>query len=702
MAYGLIHTSAQRDRHGVLWTNKILRRDYTGAEEDALVGAGADPLRLEFLNRSDDVFDPIKASRLVITVWSNAMFKFFKLYSADKKYHQVETYQGEGALESLYWKGFIDPSQYQEKYGPVPYEFQMAAVDGLTLLQEIPYEESEGVPYTGLQLATKIILDILAKIDHTRFTEYVNVYEAAMGDSYAHSPFSQMKINTDVFKDKYCDEVLEQILGIFNANIRMIGGTFTIYRPAELTGETIHGRTWSSPTSASTHDLTPLQYISRADHTSALRQVQPSAASAISPARKIIIRQDYGNKESWINNYEFKAETIDRAAGTVEGWDFTNGQYKDIYPMSEVLSSEKTGIALGTTAALQGVHMTQTIGEALQSNTDKFAVEFEYGWYNNLGWTYNGMTNIYVEIKCGSYYLKNKDGLEAEWTSTPSGFIIHTFDAFGTSEVPAGFTDWFKFERTVESIPGGTVIVRIAHQAVPDTYSCIKDIKFYVSSYRIRQMQTTGLKPVGVIRRPNRPSTSSLPRMNYEQVTKIEREYVATNDITGDERQYDFLIGDVADTEMTNVLGQFQGALAAFVEGVHTRTASWHTRGLAQNLPLLQLMANERAAQLATPRQFVDMTIMETAKAATALNMIGNLQDPINVAEIIGQDEIEYHIRLFYANRGTFHVKYRTWKLDLVEIGAGARIDAPTPPGDITVDTTQTTVDSTVITTDQT
>jgi hypothetical protein len=181
--------------------------------------------------------------------------------------------------------------------------------------------------------------------------------------------------------------------------------------------------------------------------------------------------------------------------------------------------------------------------------------------------------------------------------------------------------------------------------------------------------------------------------MNYEQVTKIEREYVATNDITGDERQYDFLIGDVADTEMTNVLGQFQGALAAFVEGVHTRTASWHTRGLAQNLPLLQLMANERAAQLATPRQFVDMTIMETAKAATALNMIGNLQDPINA--------IDGYLRAFFANRGTFHVKYRTWQLDLIELGRG-QASGSTPPGDITVDTTQTTVDSTVITTDQT
>ena len=167
--------------------------------------------------------------------------------------------------------------------------------------------------------------------------------------------------------------------------------------------------------------------------------------------------------------------------------------------------------------------------------------------------------------------------------------------------------------------------------------------------------------------------------MNYEPVSKVEREYTATNYITGDELEYDFLIGDVADTEMTNVLGQFQGALAAFVEGVHTRTASWHTRGLAQNLPLLQLMANERAAQLATPRQFVDMTIMETAKAATALSLIGNFQDDINLTEVIGPDEIEYHLRLFYANRGTFHVKYRTWKLDLVEIGAGARIDADAP-----------------------
>ena len=99
------------------------------------------------------------------------MFKFLQALQRRQEIPPGRDIPGKKALESLYWKGFIDPSQYQEKYGPVPYEFQMAAVDGLTLLQEIPYEESEGVPYTGLQLATKIILDILAKIDHTRFPQ---------------------------------------------------------------------------------------------------------------------------------------------------------------------------------------------------------------------------------------------------------------------------------------------------------------------------------------------------------------------------------------------------------------------------------------------------------------------------------------------------------------------------------------------------
>ena len=87
------------------------------------------------------------------------------------------------------------------------------------------------------------------------------------------------------------------------------------------------------------------------------------------------------------------------------------------------------------------------------------------------------------------------------------------------------------------------------------------------------------------------------------------------------------------------------------------------------------------------PRQFVDMIIQEQTKAATNLNLLGNFQDIINI--------FGTNMRAFIVNRGTFNIKSRTWKLDLIEIGEGDAISEST-----TADSTDVTADNNIITVD--
>lgn len=656
-----------------------------------LVGAGEEPLRIELVNQSDDIFSPIKSSRAVITVWSASMFALKDFYSVDKMFHLVEIFQG----ENLYWKGYIDPKQYKEKYGPVPYEVSLVAADGLTLLQNIRYEQSAGVPYDGLKFASEIILDILDKIGFYSFTEFVNVYDTLMDDSVDDSPFDQLKINTDVFEDKYCDEVLTEILKIFNANIRQAGGAFCIYRPVDLTKTTVYGRTFTGATTKTSTSITPKQLLTRPGSSTALLQVSESVASCMDPAKKVTCKQDFGNRDSWIDNWDFKAENYDDTAKTLEKWSFENGSYKDIFHISEFLSSEQEGIALGTTNPLQAVYLEQEIGETLLSYTDLFTLEFEFAWFNNIGSPNNSVTNIYLEITCSSYYLKEKDDTYAEWSLTPSAITIFPVDVLGSTTVQNGFTGWFKYTRIVDYIPATTELgklnIKLGSQLIGDVYNCYKYVKFFVGSFKVFQKLSHELKPVGPVR-PQRVSTLSRLKFNYEQIQKVENIYVKTNNIEGAELEYDYLLGDILNTGITNVLGQFRGALAAYVSETLSATSQWHTRDNLENKPLLELITDEIAALYSKPRQFVDMAITETEKAATVIKLIGNFQDKLNVSES--------YLRAFFANRGTFNIRYRRWQLDMIEIGKGDPESGG--PESITVDSTTITVDSTSITVDQT
>lgn len=752
---------------------------YGGAAE-TLIGAGAQPLRFEFCNESDNIYDPIKSTRAITSAWSFAMFALAELYQVEEMHHKVEIFQG----EALYWTGYVDPKQYQEPYGPVPYPVDICCVDGLTLLKNTLYDNG-GTDYTGNRLESQIVLDILGKIGFTAFKEYVNIYEQGMNDGVGDSPLDQTSIQVEVFKGMYCDEVLKEILKKYGANIQQKDGIFCLYRPKELIEATIYGRHFTAPTTKTAVQITPKQYFKRPDYSSPFLETKTGGLMIQPPASKVKIIHDLGNRESWIKNSDFKAETFDPDTKELDDWTVLNPTFLDIHHLTEMVASEDEGIGIGSTNAFQVTGIKQTIGYGIESTTDKFVLDFEFGWYNNTT-PNNAVTNVFLEIKCGVYYLEELDDNNAGWTTTPSYISIFLLDVLGSTTVPSGFTGWFTYKRQITGIPQtGYIKITAGGQLIANIYNCYHFISFYVTSFQASAGKSTMLKPVGPRHRES-PSTMVARTYDMEIIKVTKHEYEKSNNIRGEVLQYDFLLGDVAELGIQNLIGQFAGALARsapqtcqdtitltgtsgsanitcngitrliefvtnltttatnfkFLYGVNylpislvsnqdtlifthnvagsefsgpttivnvsgdlggtvettkepfylVPTTVWNTRGGTQNKPLLHLICDEIALQFSRPKHFLDLPILEIDQAASALNMLGNFQDAINT--------LNGYFRAFIASRGTFNVKQRQWKLDLVEIGEGDPISGAT--GQLTADTTLETGDSTELTADQT
>ena len=846
---------------------------YTGTPGamTSLIGASTEPLVFEHVNESDDIFDPIKSIRAILTVWSYQMFGLASLYSVEEMYHRVKTYQ----QAALYFQGFVDPKQYSEDYGPIPYQTKIYAVDGLTLLKNIKYEVSDGVPYEGHKLESEIILDILGKIGHTTFTEFVNLYATGMNSDVTDSPMDQLKINTDVFADMYCDDVLKEILKKYNANIRQVAGVFVIFRPTELTGATVYGRIFTSPTSKTGTSITPLQYIDRDGYDSPLRQVQPSSVGGVAPAKKVICYQDYGNQDSWVENWDMKGNTYDEDTLSYQNWTCP----LVLASMNSHFPDEFDGIALP--GNVNGdYYIEQVFGLYAKATDEVLPFSFEFIFQNN-GTTQQNGVDLYIEVRAvnANRWLYEIDENEVGWKNVPDYIYIER-------DIPKGKGLWESYTRKIlTGLPvDGPYRIRMY---------CANNVNIITGYKNVRIFSTSD--KIVVKRRPHHGPFAGLARLilgtpkyvkqYIDSKEIVEREYSAVNSIEGEVLEYNYMLGDVADTEIENVVEQFAGALVlseretltdaattfvseqaavfsdidlsssgadiiftedesgdfsgastivntegdlsgtvvttqAHVEGTKqinkitlsgteglayiscngvsrmaefvtslsetaiafcaaylgdflaagvditadgndvvftehiaeggftydptinneqgdlsgsetavqspvagvkridtitltgsygkatitvdghaveieipetlTPTTTWNRRRQFENLPLLQIIANEIAYYKSKPRQFVDMAIWEMDKVISSTNLVGIFKDSINT--------VNTYMRAFFMNRGTFYVKSRAWRMDLFELDAP--VSAQGGSGSTTADSTTVTADSTTVTAD--
>lgn len=646
------------DADGNPWYVKIYKEDASIGSTELLPGGA--PITFEIANESDDVFGGLKEIRAVLNVVSSVNFELKELYSYEDRTWLVKIYNADVTtpdVSTLYWQGFIDTQKYEEPYEDAKNEVAVSCNTGLDILGDIEYKDASGNYYNGRKYASEIILDILDKIGFNTFSEYVNMYETRMADSSTDSPFDQVLIDVDVFKDLYCDDVLKQIMMNHNACITQVNGEFVIYRPIDLIQTSIPGRAFTDISTHTPISYSPYQYLNRPNHKTQWQTLTGGVMTIQPPAKEIKCTFDYGNKDSWVDNWDFDPETYHDDTSTWDFWTRTRSTLESV-PLSYFVPTED-GIALRCDSN-SNTFLKQTFAPyCVKTNNDLFVIEFDYGHYNP---STNDITGCYsaVYIDQGNYGLSEVDDKTCAWDNSSPSYIW-----FSNVTAKPGFSGWTSYKRTFSGLPLDTDIsVGLKVIDKDGVYMCYKDVKFYCTSYKVvtSKKKRNFFQRIRISRGSGDEYQIDLRNKYYSVSQKeatenvVEKEYLPDMDAKhGKSFTYDFILGDVTDSNLNNVIEQFGGALGMYVDSSLYYTESWNSiNDSSKNM--LTIMGDEIANHYNVPKQFIQLPILELGPSMTSLNRIGNLIDEKN-------DD-----KPFAINRGTFDVRKRQWEVDLVEL----------------------------------
>lgn len=585
------------DRARIPWIIKFYVNSFAGSVE-TLKGSGT-PLKIEYTNSSDDIYDPWRPSRAVIEIQVGVNFKFTDLFTEDNLSTFVEIYQNTDDPENLYWTGWVDPSQYEEPYDVPPYYLTITCEDGLAYLADMAFaieENSDGTYeyYEGRATEAQIILDILGKIEYTEFIEFIGFYEDNMSTDDADSPMTQLLLDRDRFMGNSCQEVLVELLKKYGAAIRQQAGIFQIYRPTDLHRGAISGRYFTGAGSTSPISLAPLQYIHRsATHpSSALRQIPGSRTMQQLPAKRININQEYGSRDSWLDNHTLGADTYNYGPT----YSFDDWTWADLFgyggvplPIEAVVPGEDSGVLLPW-----GIQLIQNFGTyAKQCADEYFVIEFEYGFYSIAAKPQDDVWAASFSIELGNKYSlrpESDDATDLYWSPY-----------LGTSIIPGrrdgivyGWNGWNSYKGKFNELPvDGPMKIRLNSFGGSTIRACYRNIRFYASSSNIIQMsykrtfweRLRELTPWGtgdtVVYGRVFPMARAVLSATKKWVLKKER--VVTETIIestynpypyvdhGQVLDYNFALGDIVkesdppldgDTNITNNLEQYTGGFA--------------------------------------------------------------------------------------------------------------------------------------------
>jgi len=681
MAWDTKYIIEFKDHHGLDWWINI--EDKTAnAGSPTIIEATGEPLIIKHLSTSDFMIDnPICGSMAEINVYSSSNWQWNTFYQFGNLTWRVSIYYSDdiGVSDVLYWQGYLISDEYQEPYDEVTYPVKLIASDGLGQMKDFEYLDASGNYFDERLREADVILNCLAKVGITEIREYVNVFEDTMDMTADDSALHQATINADLFRDMNCYDVVVAILQTYNACLRQIGGIGYIYRPFDLNQSIVTGRRmyitgltykYAISLPVATDSIEPNQVFLKEGVSSDLLYVNGGTMRIRPPVKKVTLTQDYRNKESWLDNWQLTAESWD---GT-DFDDWTQTEENCAEPISNYVKGETDGIILIKGSGDDDYVISQEIGEYIvDSDTDVFVFEFEYGLYNFHSAAYTGVTQVRV-VQDDTYYLADTAGkVLAEWSASETDIEI-------SESTPVGWSGWKTFKRQIVGTEnGGTITVELHVSPTNVIYSCFKNIRFYATSYSVekRMIQTK----FQMIISSNKFLRNLFWGLNYkgqsayymqETNNVVENEYSVVNDIYGINVDINYILGDVitvsdpvrtSDVNIENVLEQFAGSIGVRIGATTSNSFEWTATFGESNLPLLEIIGNEIASQAATPKQLLTLPVQELNEISDLpqVNILGNFMDYLNLDE-------DDNVRKFVFNGGEFDVKERIWNLELMEI----------------------------------
>lgn len=211
MAFGLKYELLCNSKKSNLYTAKISFDGYAGSPVDRNVPLS--PFKLK-----KDKAAIVRGTSFTFSIREEVDFEFIEFYTNSNKKVKVELYD---PSDNLIWVGFNLPQQYQTPYTPCPNTVTFTASDGLGLLK------NESFTLTGRTHQLDIIKYCINKIGLSLgYSIAINTFEIT--HSHDRSPLEQTFEDCENFEGLKCYEVIEKILGRYDAEITQSRGRWSI------------------------------------------------------------------------------------------------------------------------------------------------------------------------------------------------------------------------------------------------------------------------------------------------------------------------------------------------------------------------------------------------------------------------------------------------------------------------------------------
>lgn len=457
MAYGTKYQLYCKGRDGETSKLVISEDGYTGAEIDRDVPPSPWILR-------KDSAEVVQGTSIELMIRETYDFEFLEFYTNNPRKYKVELYRGTGTgvtadstavtgddtthtmdetgTTTLLWSGYINPQQYSCKYAGGNQNILFQATDGLGLLKSEPFT------LTGFSSEFEIIRHCIDKIGlQLGYAIAIGIHENNHSADYP--PVAQTYKECEIYEGLNCYEVLEDILGKYDATITQWENRWRIisYKDKKVercfyTWQGTYEGTVAAPS------VLLLDLVNDAAH------VRPSGYLMMSlqpGGKKIKVTHDYGRKDSFLKNHDFKQYNLLSFDNWIRSGNFTPTQLN----IGGVYAAYLTGYSnVDTDYIEQEIDVTNVAGQGFVFSVDVAPVGHSSSSYALSTLEMEVRIQVTLDIYGTIYYLGTTG---TGWSTTP-GYITATI----TSALFAAGLTWEPIKITTLGLPGsGTLKVRL-------------------------------------------------------------------------------------------------------------------------------------------------------------------------------------------------------------------------------------------------
>lgn len=229
--YKLKYVVDWADTENVDYSVRIYQKAYTGSSTEV---SGYATLQYGSV---EDNLEPIRGNGLNLFLNASNDLTLEDLYTEDENSFSVKMYR----KNKLLFDGYLKPDGVYQSFVQDQWILSLSCVDGLGLLKDLAFVQSNGLHWIGKQKAIDVVYNCLKRTGlEMNINTSVNIYYEGLTPSDTLDPLNEVYVSVDRFvKDDNdtimdCNEVLTSILNLFNAVICQMDGEWFIYRPSEI------------------------------------------------------------------------------------------------------------------------------------------------------------------------------------------------------------------------------------------------------------------------------------------------------------------------------------------------------------------------------------------------------------------------------------------------------------------------------------